>query len=343
MALPSDSSEPSNAEIPFLLRRAPAVLASLATLACGVVVLLISSRLRAHHMWASDVLVNIGSTVFLFAPLALISAFFGRQIARKGIARDSKVSQLTEQVEEVRHDVDSVLSDINRRTAQRISADRAEQERDIAAIAADPQSGSIAKALQLGIEQDYLSKNGPRVRTRNTDAYIRWTVETEGSNDLKLIIEARDGTPVEEFTWTNEQPADEFGHSLGRILLDADAYPGDVAYDVGSIFRELHNLVDLGYRTATGAGGLVDPIGPIIELVGEQWVLTDYWITTRSAPYYQITLDRLDESDWDAHMREKSWVDIVEFRMVFDTAKELVGKGTLEIPDYERDFQVRLA
>src|ERR1039458_3104580 len=91
--------------------------------------------------------------------------------------------------------------------------------------------------------------------------------------------------------------ADDLTYAIAQVLQDARYYPGDAAYHSAGIFAELGHLLELGYRADTGAGGLVDPIGPILQLTGKDWVLTDFCITTRSWTQYQVTLDRLDRSE----------------------------------------------
>ena len=93
---------------------------------------------------------------------------------------------------------------------------------------------------------------------------------------------------------------------------------------------------------ATGAGGVTDPVGPILELTGRKWAVTDFWLTTREWPHYQVTLDRLDELDWDQHIRQKHDMDIAGFREAMDVAMSLIAAGHLTIPNYEEGFTTRM-
>jgi hypothetical protein len=328
-------------ELPLYLRRAPALASTGLSLLLGVGMLLAAAAVNEHHHFASDLLVNIGSAVVLFSPLALLTALFGQKIARSDIARETQISELSTQVADVRRDVDTVLADISQGSLRRLAADRQEAEQDIADIALAPESRAIASAIRHGIERGYISKRGPRTRIRDTTGFVRWTNIPE-SDDLRIVIEGSGGQHVGSFDWSTNQAADEFGYSLGALLQREGAYPGDIAFDVGRLFHELHELVDLGYRSTTGAGGLTNPIGPIVELTGEDWALTDFWLTTREWPQYQITLDRLDEMDWDTHIRGKQGSDIIGFRMAFDDAKDLIAQGNLAIPNYEHGFVNRM-
>jgi hypothetical protein len=53
-----------------------------------------------------------------------------------------------------------------------------------------------------------------------------------------------------------------------------------------------------------------------------------YCLTRKLIPY-QIDLNRLDEMNWDSHMRGKDWVKMEEFRLAFDTAREMLASGAL--------------
>jgi len=98
------------------------------------------------------------------------------------------------------------------------------------------------------------------------------------------------------------------------------------------MFLDLHHLLDLGYRAATGAQYLVDPIGAIAQLAGDRWAITDGWLTTTDHSRYRITLDRLGELDWDSHLRDRD-MDIAGFREAIDTAVAMLATGALTAPE----------
>lgn len=133
------------AELPVYLRRAPALIATGLSLLLGVAMLLTAAAVYGHHNFASGLLVNVGSTVVLFSPLALLSALFGQKIARSDIARQTQISDLSTEVAGVRRDVETVLADISEASLQRLSADRREVEREIGDIAQNPNGRSIAR------------------------------------------------------------------------------------------------------------------------------------------------------------------------------------------------------
>jgi hypothetical protein len=55
-------------------------------------------------------------------------------------------------------------------------------------------------------------------------------------------------------------------------------------------------------------------LSPIIQICPAQWVITDYGVESIDPEWtYDIPADRLDESDWPAHMDRKVWVDYPSF------------------------------
>jgi len=151
------SNQASHLEYPYLLRRAPAILAALLTLIIGSALLIVAAHLHDSHPFASGVFVNVSSPVLLFAPLAFLTTTFGRQIVRSENARNVKIEQLKTQVKNVREDFDSALGAIAHGVTERMAADRKPIEDDIRAIVQAPMSHSIGNALRHGIENGYLS------------------------------------------------------------------------------------------------------------------------------------------------------------------------------------------
>ena len=336
------SNQASHLEYPYLLRRAPAILAALLTLIIGSALLIVAAHLHDSHPFASGVFVNVSSPVLLFAPLAFLTTTFGRQIVRSENARNVKIEQLTTQVKNVREDFDSALAAIAHGVTERMAADRKPIEDDIRAIVQAPMSHSIGNALRHGIENGYLSSRGPRVRIPGTNGYVRLMPGEQQGDALAVFVEMMNGDVLESFGWSVEDDAEVFGYKLAKELEKSGAYPGDIVFDVGSIFFGIHEAVSLGFLMATGAGGVTAPVGPILELTGRKWAVTDFWLTTREWPHYQVTLDRLDELDWDQHIRQKHDMDIAGFREAMDVAMSLIAAGHLTIPNYEEGFTTRM-
>ena len=321
--------------VPFLLRRLPAVGVALATLVTGVAQLVISASINHHHPWAADLLINTGATTVLFAPLLVLTSVFGRKFAHSQHTRDEEMARMSSDVSDLHQQIESALAQIHETTMRRIDQDREEDLKAILAVAVAPESSLVARSLRLGRRLGFTSVTGPRVRIRDSDAFARWELSDSVQDSVLVTVETFEGASLGTHAWLPNESADDLTYAIARVLQGARRYPGDAAYHSAGIFAELGHLLELGYRADTGAGGLVDPIGPILQLTGKDWVLTDFCITTRSWPQYQVTLDRLDELDWDAHLRGRQGIDIVGFREAFDLAKILIANGRLIPPKPE--------
>jgi hypothetical protein len=322
---------PSRGQVPWLLRRLPAIATTAVTMVTGVVLFVVSAKINAQRPWAAGLLVNLGAAVVLFGPLLGLTGVSTRQVARGERRRDARVQQLAVEVGQVQRDVATVLEELSERAVGRLAADRAGEEALIAAVATNPTASAIADALALAAQMHLVSARGPRVPIFDTSLFARWQPSATTPGTVEVTVERQDGRTVHVFTWTPEQPAADLCYQLGRMLQERGQYPGDVAYQPGLMFRDLHHLLDLAYKAATGAGWLVDPIGAIVQLTGDRWAITDGWLTTTDHTHYQITLDRLTEMDWDAHLRGRD-IDIGGFREAFDTATAMLASGALTKP-----------
>lgn len=334
-AVGSEATPSAATRQPWLLRRWPAVVITAGTLMAGVVMFVVSARVNARHAWVASLLLNLGSAVVLFGPLVALTGLFSRDYARREQRRDLRVEQLSAEVGQVQRDVATVLEELSEQAVQRLAADRADEEAVVAAVAANPTAAGVAEALAMAERRGLVSARGPRVRVFDTFLLTRWQPSAAVAGAVEVTLERQDGHAVRTLSWTGDQTAADLGYELGRVLQELGVYPGDAAFSPGLMFRDLHDLLALAYRRETGAGSLVDPIGPIVQLAGERWAITDKWLTTTDGTHYRITLDRLTEMDWDAHLRHRD-LDIGGFREAFDTATLLLAAGELTAPERER-------
>jgi hypothetical protein len=320
-------------ERPWLFKRAPAISVALATLGLGIGQIVWSARVNAENPWLGGLLVNTGTATALFAPLLMLTQLFERRLARSERQTTSQVEDLAQEIASVRQGVAAALEALSGAAVTRLAAERAPDLRTIDDLKEHPTRLGVARALALGEKFRITSSRGPRVRIFDTSLYARWTLQDPAEPDISHVlvtIEDVDGSLFSTIPWIGEQTAEDLAVEIGRLLQRNDQYPGDIAYHPGLMFAELHRLLELGYRTKTGANGLVEDLGRLVELVRDQWAITDTGITAIDGRHYRISLQRLNEINWDAHMRDKPWVDIAAFRYAFETAASLVAQGHLD-------------
>lgn len=79
-------------------------------------------------------------------------------------------------------------------------------------------------------------------------------------------------------------------------------------------------LMDADIREATRAFDL----HPVIERFGT-WVVTLYGVESLMYPYF-IGYDRVDEPDWESHMRAKSWCVMYDFSRALFCARKKASR-----------------
>jgi hypothetical protein len=325
-----DGGDHQRNDYPWLLRKAPAISVSAGCEVAGILVLVWSDRLRKSQPWLSELLLTLGAAIVLVPVLTILGIVFGRELVRRGRQETRRVDRIEESVESVRRSVDDILAELSQRAVDQLAADRSDDEHAIDSVQRNPTSRGVADALRVGRRLGFTWERGPRVRIFDTDLLARWLPDPEDEDVVEVVIETTKGRERGRFQWTPTMSAADLGEQVGRLLRDINQYPGDIAFHFGQAFADLYELLGLGYRAETGAGGVVRPYGPIIQLFYDDWILTDFCITTRDG--YQITLDRLDEMDWDSHIRSKRTVDIAGFRWALETAEALLEAGLLKEP-----------
>lgn len=324
-------------DTPWPIRRAPAIAVSSITLAAGVALLLVSAAINHAHAWAAGLLVNIGTTVLLVVPLIVLAQLFEWRLVRAQQRTSAQVQTLSAELDNVRKEVSDVLQQLNADTVRHLAEQRVPARTYIDSIKSDPSRTGIACALRAAESMHLFTMRGPRVAVPGTPIFARWenvgVDQSPGQDDVMVTLERDDGSEVAQCIWPREQSALDFSVRLGNLLRDTGHYPGDAAYRPGLMFDELYRIFDLGYRHATRDQGITSTLGPIVQLVGKQWVITDQDIVTSDNwGQYSIPLSRLDDLDWDEHMRGKPWVRIEEFRLALDTAKALLAAGAVQSP-----------
>lgn len=66
-------------------------------------------------------------------------------------------------------------------------------------------------------------------------------------------------------------------------------------------------------------------VGEIYKRFGD-WCVTDTGVDCLSHPYW-VEVDRLHEDDWVRHMAEKCWVNIADFSMALESARDRFSRG----------------
>jgi membrane protein implicated in regulation of membrane protease activity len=302
---------------------------TVATVVAGMAMFVVSAELDGRHPWLASLWADLGSNVVVFAPLLVLTTVFGWRAARSQTRLEQAQRRVERRTTNLEERVESALEKISQESVDLLARDRVDDESLIDAVQTNPTPQGVARALWLGQNMGFTSVLGPRVSIFDADVFVRLVVEPPFGGEVIVVLESRDGDEIERIVWRRPEGAPSLGARIGRILRRIGRYPGDIAYQPGSIFEELHRLLDLGYRGATGAGGITNPVGRILQLCGDRWAVTDTCLTLVDRSY-PVHLYRLNETDWDAHIRPRGpEYDIGGFRQAMDVAKAYIALGRL--------------
>ncbi len=282
----------------------------LTTLGLGAVVG--SFLLRNENSWWSGFLVEVGVTVLLLAPILAIN----RHLERRVEDAQREVVLLSDQVDVTRADVARTAEEISQRVSERFAEERLRDEAAFAGLRAAPSREDVILALQIASDRGFISTRGLRVDFPHTGYWLRLILE---NGNLTLHVEELLGDMVAARRWGSESAIEIF-EALGRELLERGTFPGESAYQPGKSLQEAADILTFAARVQTIQG---ESVKNLLQVVNDDWCVSDHALFPKSRLHYTIALRRLDETDWDQHMRGKPWVDIVNFRMAADIGRAL--------------------
>jgi hypothetical protein len=296
----------------------------------ALVLLVVSSVVSSD--WWEAVLIELGAAALLVVPILFVERHL-TTVEERQVATATDVARLEAHASESHQKTpEEAAYDLSEAVVSRLAAERTADEELFRAVAHEPSRDVVHDALVRAAELRLVSDRGPRVSLFDTPLYVRFLGGATAESDagLALELERRDGTPIETIGWLPSASTEDVLVALGEAVTAVDEYPGDIAFNPGKIFLDLAALLELAHRAATGTGNLRRPFDPLIELCEPQWVITERGIVTTDPWFrYEITADRFDEVDWDAHVRAKGWVDVTSFQEAIDTARALAARGRL--------------
>lgn len=271
--------------------------------------------------WWKDVLLGVGTSLFLFGPFFLATRGIDRHLNRMAEAAEKQIEQQgqLDRVQDAK--VAKVAASLNRleqASAQLTEQVEAEAEADRAAIAAlrteEPTREVVTKALtvaqRLGLV-DY--QHRPRVLATRTEPQVYVAFEWNGDPDLSeednayllsLAVQDIGGNTFEYFLWKPEMTWQAaFTPVISDVRLRTDS-----GFEVSHIMKGLADLFEAALSHEARR--------PAIQLCPPQWMVSGRCAVTTPAPdgerwpltdmsVEKITVDQMAISS----MRQKTWVD----------------------------------
>ena len=306
--------------------------------------------------WESGVLVQFGSTLLLFVPLAYLTYRIEAGLERVSTRQEeiatqqeetaSDVHQLAEEVAQTQADLRLTREQLSEMVRERITENKSKDSALFKAVGEAPSQADVFNSLVRAMEMGVIPDQGCRVDLIS-DCYLRFNPVWRSDNPvnpawrsydpdeisaaqepvIQLTLERIDTTTLGHVHWSAISSPSRIAVEIAQLMQSSGVYPGDNLFDAGKIFADLSALLTLGYDSTTK--GAVEPVRHIIQLCPPQWAVCDDGVYCTDQPY-QIAAWRLDE-DWLPHMSGKTWVDINSLDEALRTCDALFKAGALAV------------
>lgn len=225
--------------------------------------------------------------------------------------------------------VEPVTTDTTDLLADRFGAEWAKDIELFTRFGTRPSFQVVSTALRRAAELEVISKHGVRTRLANTFAYLRIPHPNEWSESesIPIYLEKRFHDNIISHQWSSNESFIDAIHTLGSKLRATSFWEGESSYRPEAAFVQLSHLLLYGVKAIRE--GFFGVINRIFQIVGDDWIITEWEIIDKKNQY-QIILDRFNEEDWVPHVTEKIWVNKANFLEAFETAQMLIYRGIFD-------------
>jgi hypothetical protein len=273
----------------------------------GTGMLIGSWFLKTVDPWWSATMDNVGVVILLLIPgeyaLARLRSGFAQVTRRVDEARATSEAAMSA-AERTQESLDEIRETL-------LGRQKAEHEAELdiyRRLITAPSRESILEALRHATETDVVTSAGVRVPVWETNLHYRFVVAPH-VGDLTVQVERDDGTIISAHRWDAETPAGVFFQSLVQAVRDAGCDLGVGLNDPTESVEQLSNmLVEVTRLRAQELMGYRWKLRKIIER-RDGWYFTEDHVLPAEDLGYQIAVSRLDEMDWEEHLRNKGWYD----------------------------------
>ena len=286
--------------------------------------------------WQS-VLIEFGASAFLLVPLYVVERVLERRLRsevaeveeRTASAVEQRASDLAKEIADVRQDVAATnarLDDLAQEASERLRSESQAIETRAESLLAQPTWEELFSYLNDAVRVRAISEAGVRARLSGTEdrLSLRQEIFSDFSEDrvvgLSWAIEAPDGETLETVDWPKGAALADVFYGIAESLQRLGHYPGDKLFDPVGAYAAIVRTLRLARQHRKD--GPVRDLGPIIEIFGSLWALTDYGLECLAHSYY-LKAARLwtEDPDLRRHVSRKGWVDADEFDYAFDVAR----------------------
>lgn len=286
----------------------------------GLAAALGSWLLRVIDPWWSTMLANISVVVILLVPGELLLSRMRSDVERiERTANDAQTEAASARA--VAESTERSLDDVR---ATLLDRQQAELDSDLNIyrnIIADPSRESLITALRHATEHDLIVADGVRAPVWETDLHYRFVLG-DSEPELEVRLEEDNGEVLSTCLWVKGTSAVDFYQTLVEAVRMAGRDLGTMLNDPAQSVAELSDmLVDVATLRAQELAGYRSTHRQIIERK-YGWYFTRDSIVGGPHDDYRIGVDRLNELDWEEHLRNKGWYEGV---LAVQLARSLYG------------------
>ncbi|MGW6697260.1 hypothetical protein [Nocardia sp. NPDC055049] len=177
-------------------------------------------------------------------------------------------------------------------------------------ILSDSTRSVLIAALRQAIADESISARGVRVRVWETDLYYRFVVSST-EDIIGVQLETVACETVSTHVWKPDEDAVEFYGQLAMAVRAAGADLGvllnDPTESVQQLSEMLIKIAQLRSQAMLGYRYTVWKVVQKEDYGDSPWYFTETALIPGESLSYEITYDRLDEDDWEDHLRRKGW------------------------------------
>lgn len=265
----------------------------------------LSWSLKEAGPWWSALLANMAVVVLLIIPGDLLLSGLRSRFERVESAADA--AQVAAQVaqhtaEETARSLDDVRTVLLDRQAAELEAEL-EVYRE---IVTQPSRKSLIRALRKATEDEVITSAGVRAPVWETDVHYRFVVDKKFST-LDVRLERDDGTVISSVIWEPGMSSEDFYQKLIYAVRLAGEDLGTGLNDPTQSVQELSGmLVEVTKLRSQELAGHRSILRRIIEKC-DGWYFTEENVIPADYPDYCVAVNRLNETDWEEHLRNKGW------------------------------------
>jgi hypothetical protein len=269
---------------------------------------------------------NLGAASLLFVALYVVErAVLDRRVEQARVEIGDAVDR---QLGELRSEMGVSIGELERRFADQIQQREQDDQTLLDAFHEQPTAATTSDMLARATALGAVSSDGPRVEIPNIYERVRFA--PDGNGGVKVILERWNTEPIKTVPWDEGWDASSMFLHVAEALQAEGLYPGEGSFSPDRMLTQLAETVRIAVGARTARGTAPHDLGPVIELIGQGWAVTEDGLEALGNNRYVIERHRVHEQDWYRHMSKKSWVDADEFYWALLTARAVFAESATE-------------